>query len=54
MQKLHEPCIELIPRVIRFANKEALKELHRVLKPAGVLGLIWNIEDCRQYLQFHF
>lgn len=30
----------------RFANMEALREIHRVLKPAGVLGLVWNIEDC--------
>jgi len=28
-----------------FATKETLKELHRVLKPHGALGLIWNIED---------
>ncbi|MCJ1477947.1 hypothetical protein MMC13_006622 [Lambiella insularis] len=29
----------------RFANEEALREIHRVLKPCGTLGLIWNIED---------
>ncbi|KAK2065304.1 methyltransferase domain-containing protein [Colletotrichum caudatum] len=28
-----------------FATKEALKEIHRVLKPTAVLGVIWNIED---------
>ena len=28
-----------------FATKDTLKELHRVLKPHGALGLIWNIED---------
>lgn len=28
-----------------FANREALSEIHRVLKPGGVLGLIWNIRD---------
>ncbi|ETI26992.1 hypothetical protein G647_10091 [Cladophialophora carrionii CBS 160.54] len=28
-----------------FANMDALKEIARVLKPAGVLGLIWNIDD---------
>ncbi|APA06430.1 hypothetical protein sscle_02g012000 [Sclerotinia sclerotiorum 1980 UF-70] len=28
-----------------FATKESLKEIHRVLRPGGVLGLIWNIED---------
>lgn len=31
----------------RFANMQALKELARVLQPAGVLGMIWNIDDCR-------
>jgi ubiquinone/menaquinone biosynthesis C-methylase UbiE len=33
----------------RFANKSALKEMHRVLKVGGVLGLIWNIEDCKSH-----
>ncbi|TDZ34890.1 putative methyltransferase-like [Colletotrichum sidae] len=28
-----------------FANEDALKEIHRILKPTAVLGLIWNIED---------
>ncbi|KAJ8069608.1 hypothetical protein OCU04_000046 [Sclerotinia nivalis] len=28
-----------------FATKESLKEIHRVLRPGGALGLIWNIED---------
>lgn len=28
-----------------FATKDVLKELHRVLKPHGALGLLWNIED---------
>lgn len=27
-----------------FANDETLRELHRILKPHGALGLIWNIE----------
>jgi ubiquinone/menaquinone biosynthesis C-methylase UbiE len=26
---------------------DALKEIARVLQPAGVLGLIWNIDDCK-------
>lgn len=30
----------------RFANEEALTEIHRVLKPGGKVGMIWNIEDC--------
>ncbi|EMC91343.1 hypothetical protein BAUCODRAFT_39511 [Baudoinia panamericana UAMH 10762] len=28
-----------------FATKEALREIHRVLKPHGCFGMIWNIED---------
>lgn len=28
-----------------FANLEALEEFHRVLKPLGVLALVWNLED---------
>ena len=28
-----------------FASKAALAEIHRVLKPGGRLGLIWNIRD---------
>jgi ubiquinone/menaquinone biosynthesis C-methylase UbiE len=28
-----------------FANERALKEIHRVLKPGGYLGLIWNVRD---------
>jgi len=28
-----------------FANSIALKEIHRVLQPGGVLGMIWNVED---------
>lgn len=29
-----------------FATEEALGEMHRVLQPGGVLGMIWNIDDC--------
>jgi len=28
-----------------FATPEALAELHRILKPGGVMGMIWNIPD---------
>lgn len=28
-----------------MSNMNALREIHRVLKPTAVLGLIWNIED---------
>lgn len=28
-----------------FANHAALGEIHRVLRPAGTLGLIWNVRD---------
>jgi SAM-dependent methyltransferase len=30
-----------------FATAEALAEIHRVLKPGGRLGLIWNVRDER-------
>jgi SAM-dependent methyltransferase len=28
-----------------FASDEALAEIHRVLKPGGWLGLVWNVRD---------
>lgn len=28
-----------------MANTDALRELHRILQPTGVLGMIWNVED---------
>src|SRR5262245_55839287 len=28
-----------------FATDAALKEIHRVLRPGGYLGLIWNVRD---------
>jgi SAM-dependent methyltransferase len=30
-----------------FATREALGEIHRVLKPGGRLGLVWNVRDER-------
>jgi SAM-dependent methyltransferase len=28
-----------------FANRQALQEIHRVLRPGGKLGLVWNVRD---------
>jgi SAM-dependent methyltransferase len=28
-----------------FANEQALTEIHRVLKPGAMLGLVWNVRD---------
>ncbi|WP_395027796.1 class I SAM-dependent methyltransferase [Comamonas odontotermitis] len=31
-----------------FATTQALDEIHRVLKPGGQLGLVWNLRDDRE------
>lgn len=36
-------CVLILPG--RFSTPEALREIHRVLRPGAVLGLIWNVED---------
>ncbi|CAN8098920.1 unnamed protein product [Discula destructiva] len=35
-----------------FATEASLGEMHRVLKPGGVLGLIWNIDDYNKPLSW--
>lgn len=36
----------LFDQVVRFATRETIEEVHRVLRPGGGFGVIWNIEDC--------
>lgn len=36
----------MLMRQTRFANVDALTEIHRVLAPGAFVGVIWNIEDC--------
>jgi hypothetical protein len=38
---------ELMQSFHWFATNEALKEIHRVIRPEAAFGMIWNIEDCR-------
>jgi hypothetical protein len=40
-----QPCIFMLTLVDRFATQDALREIHRVLQPGAVFGMIWNIED---------
>ncbi|KAJ2972335.1 hypothetical protein NUW58_g9204 [Xylaria curta] len=38
-------CLFVAHTTVRFATPEALKEIHRVLRPGAVLGMIWNVDD---------
>jgi ubiquinone/menaquinone biosynthesis C-methylase UbiE len=37
-----------------FADRDSLKEISRVLKPGGKLGLIWNYDDCADLPERHW
>ncbi|KAK9420967.1 putative Methyltransferase [Seiridium unicorne] len=37
--------VSVLTVVDRFATEDALREMHRVLRPGAVFGMIWNIED---------
>ncbi|OAA53765.1 methyltransferase type 11 [Niveomyces insectorum RCEF 264] len=36
----------------KFASMESLKEVHRILKPGALVGLIWNIDDYNKPLEW--
>jgi ubiquinone/menaquinone biosynthesis C-methylase UbiE len=36
-----------------FATQEALKEIHRILKPDGILVLVWNTTDAAKKQAWH-
>ncbi|KAI1858459.1 hypothetical protein JX265_005529 [Neoarthrinium moseri] len=36
-----------------FATPEALREIHRVLRPGAVLGMIWNVEDYNKPIEWN-
>ena len=45
---LEDACVDAIVCAQAFhwfATNEALDEIHRVLKPGGFLGLVWNVRD---------
>ncbi|EHL03316.1 putative Uncharacterized methyltransferase C25B8.09 [Glarea lozoyensis 74030] len=37
----------------RFATRDALNEIHRVLRPGATFGMIWNIEDYNSPLEWN-
>lgn len=42
----------MLIRCLRFATKESLKEIHRVIRPGGALGLIVRgLESIRHRLR---
>ncbi|KAJ4022748.1 hypothetical protein NW766_001795 [Fusarium irregulare] len=38
-------CVLVAQAFHWFANETSLREIHRVLRPDGGLGMVWNIED---------
>ncbi|KAI9724431.1 MAG: hypothetical protein M1812_000499 [Candelaria pacifica] len=48
-QPINKRWVSMLTGVgVRFANDEALKEIHRIIRQAGVFGMIWNVEDYNQ------
>ncbi|WP_407159532.1 methyltransferase domain-containing protein [Bradyrhizobium sp. STM 3557] len=45
---LEDACVDAVACAQAFhwfANEAALREIHRVLRPRGRLGLVWNVRD---------
>lgn len=48
MPTIHSESVRAVTVAQAFhwmANMDTLRELHRILKPTAVLGMIWNVED---------